>query len=292
MEKSEIRSLIELLDDPDILVYESVKKHLIAIGIPVVRYLEKSWESSYNDLVQERIEAIVHQIQFNDTSGQLKKWANSETKDIIYGAFLVAKYQYPDLIYDDIKQKIDVIRQDIWLELNDNLTALEKTKIMNHILFDVHGYSGNFKNIFSPQNSFLNTVLETHKGNSISLALIYAGIAQQLNLPIYGINLPKNFILGYLDTYSNPEEAENEKDKILFYINPFSKGIVFGKAEILHFLETQKIEAKDYFFTRCSNIDFIDRLISSLIDAYERLGYMEKVNELELLAKALILNKP
>ena len=53
----------------------------------------------------------------------------------------------------DVEKKltnhIKQIVQDVWLELNDNLTALEKVKVLNRIIFDVHGFYGNTKNINS-----------------------------------------------------------------------------------------------------------------------------------------------
>lgn len=48
-------------------------------------------------------------------------------------------------------------------------------------------------------NSFINTVIESRKGNPLSLSLLYSVIAESLDLPIYGVNLPNHFVLAYLD---------------------------------------------------------------------------------------------
>ena len=45
-------------------------------------------------------------------------------------AFLINKFQYPDIKEDEVIEKIDQIKKDIWLEINENLTALEKVKII------------------------------------------------------------------------------------------------------------------------------------------------------------------
>ncbi len=60
-------------------------------------------------------------------------------------------------------------------------------------------FSGNTTNHQDPQNSYIGQVLDTKKGNQISLASIYSIIAQKLDIPIYGVNLPQHFILAYLD---------------------------------------------------------------------------------------------
>src|SRR3712207_7028807 len=42
------------------------------------------------------------------------------------------------------------------------------------------------QNFHSPANSMLQRVLETRRGNPLTLCVIYLLVAQRLNLPIYG----------------------------------------------------------------------------------------------------------
>jgi regulator of sirC expression with transglutaminase-like and TPR domain len=102
----------------------------------------------------------------------------------------------------NLRKQVQQIKHDVWLEINDELTAMEKVKIINHILFDVHQFSGNIANYHAPQNSFINSVLETKKGNPVSLGILYMIIAQELQIPIYGVNLPEHFIVAYVDEYA------------------------------------------------------------------------------------------
>ena len=284
MEIKKIRALIDLLDDPDSKIFETVKNQLLRQGASVIPELEKSWESSLNDNLQNKIENIIQQIQFQDTAKELQKWAENGKENILPGAYLLAKYQYPDLEYNKILKQIDLIKQDVWLELNENLTALEKIKILNHIFYDIYGFSGNTANFYAPQNSYINIVLETKKGNAISLAIIYMYIAQNLGLPIYGINLPKNFITAYIDKPFFNKALENDsKQNVLFYINPFNKGAVFGKKEIDFFIKQKKIEPLKQYYYPCTNKVIINRLITDLIVSYNKLGYPNKINDLKLL---------
>src|SRR6478736_249860 len=96
-----------------------------------------------------------------------------------------------------INKKFDRIRLDIWLELRYDYSAYEKIKIINHVLYNVHGFKGNTDQYHDPSNSFINNVLESKRGNPIMLAVVYMLIAQRLNMPIYGVNLPQHFVLGY-----------------------------------------------------------------------------------------------
>ncbi len=63
----------------------------------------------------------------------------------------------------------------------------------------------------------INQVLESKKGNPISLAAVYMLIAQKLKLPIFGVNLPNLFVLIY------------KSEELNFYINVFNRGVIFSK---------------------------------------------------------------
>jgi regulator of sirC expression with transglutaminase-like and TPR domain len=104
-----------------------------------------------------------------------------------------------------------------------------------------------------------------------------------LGLPVYGVNLPKNFILCYLDENSIKEE-ENVND-VMFYINPVNKGAILGRREIEYFLKQQKLEYKSSYFNPCSNIDIIKRVLFNLSYAYENQGNELKKSEIDELMR-------
>ena len=271
-----LRAMILLLEDPDEHVFTEIRGQLLSMGSEVIPALENIWESTFNNTLQSRIEDIIQKIQFNSTSEELKLWAATGGIDLLQGTILIARYQYPDLDEEHIRNQIELIRKDVWLELNPNLTAFEKVRVINHILFDVYHFTGNTSNYHAPQNSYINNVLESHRGNPLLLSILYSCIAQGLNIPIYGVNLPEHFILAYRDEFII-RDSEDEEEPILFYINPFSKGAVFSRREIDTFLKQLKLEPNRIFYESCSNVEIIKRQIRNLITAYEKLGYPNKV---------------
>lgn len=285
LNKKEVSALINLLDDPDEKIFTSIKSKLLDIGEKVIPVLEDAWESSFNPLLQTRIENIIHRIQFERVVGALENWKVTNPDNLWEGAMVIARYQYPDLKEDKLEKQIELIKQDVWLELNDNLTALEKVRVINHILFEVHRFSGNTENYNAPENSFLNKVLENKKGNPLTLAIIYLIIAKQLGMPIFGVNLPQHFVMAYVD--ENDLSEKEWEDKIMFYINPFSKGAVFSRREIDMFLKQLNIAPEKMYYTPCSNVSIIERLVRNLVSAYNKLGHLDKVAELEELLKIL-----
>ena len=290
MQPKELNALLSLLDDPDEVIFTQVKDKIVSLGQDIIPALENVWEHSFDTLLQTRIEDIIHAIHFQKIAEDLRSWARVTPNNLLEGALLVATYLYPELDRAKIHRQIEQIKQDVWLELNDNLTALEKTKVINHILFDVHGFSGNTTNYYDPQNNFINIVLESKKGNPASLSLLYAIIAQELHLPIFGVNLPEHFVLAYQDAFNEPFNTQlYHAKRILFYINPFSRGAVFSRKEIDAFLKQLEKEAEENYYLSCSNLETIKCLIKSLITSYKKSGKKEKSKELESLLKGIEL---
>ncbi|OYT14009.1 MAG: hypothetical protein B6I19_02140 [Bacteroidetes bacterium 4572_114] len=285
---SELDALISLLDEPDISIFTKVRERLFSYGADAIPVLEDAWGHSFDDIIQKRIEEIIHSIQLNNLYTDLANWRANHVEDLLKGFILISKYQYPDMDEKKIIGQIGQIIQDVWLELNQNLTPLEKIKVINHILFDVHKFAGNKSNMQNPQNSYLKDVLETKKANPISLSIIFMVVAQSLNVPVYGINLPQNFIMAYTDRM-HQEEPEFARDDVQFYINAFNKGAVFTKREVGLFIRQMNLKDNDSYYAPCDNVTIIDRVINNLIFSYEDSGNPDKVQELKKLQKALFV---
>lgn len=276
-----IEALIHLIDDPDEDIFMHVRDKLLQYGPDAIPYLEDSWEEKdYGLIFLNRVEQLIHDIQFEHTKTQITFWKKSE-KDLLEGAIIVAKYQYPGLNEDHIREFFESIRKEIWLELSHRQTAYEKVRIFNKIFFDNYKFKGDSKNFHSPLNSYINTVIEQRKGNPLSLSILYSIIAQSLGLPIYGVNLPNHFILAYIDEDGiNQFVKEEDNNGILFYINVFSKGSLFDEKEIHDFLKNINLPPSREFFEPCSNTTIIRRMLTNLISSFQQAGNAEKVNEL------------
>lgn len=290
MESNKINALVSLLDDPDDEIFSEIKSQLLTLGTEAIPFLENAWETSFDTTLQKRAEEIIHDIQYNSVSNELENWIKNGAVDLIEGVVAVARYQYPDLKTDAVKQQLNEIKNDIWLELNSNLTALEIVRVVNHIFFDIHGFTGNTTNFHAPQNSFINIVMETKKGNPLMLSILYIYLAEQLDLPIFGVNLPEHFVLAYTDNEQKKSDWKNAD--VLFYINPFSKGTVFSKKDIDQFLKQIKLEHNDSYYKPCDNVKMLERLLRNLSNSFDKIAYPQKAKEINnLLNKLLHFNK-
>lgn len=275
MNEKEIKALIYLLDDPDREIFQEIEHKLITCGPEVIPLLEHSWESSFDPLSQGRIENIIHRIQYDQVKNDLQLWKLNNSEDLLEGLLIINRYQYPNLHEEQVYYQLAELRRNAWYHLMYDMSPVEKVKLLNNILFREFGLSGNTSNYHDPQNSFIHKVLETKKGNPISLACIYALVAQKLDIPIYGINLPKHFVLAYVD-------GENQ-DKVQFYINVFNRGQIMREEDIYAFLRQLNLPLSDNYTLPCDNIAIIKRVLRNLIAAYEHVDNAEKKLEVETL---------
>lgn len=279
MNEKELASLISLLDDPDQEVFQHVEEKLITLGSTVIEQLENVWEESFDALQQTRIENLIHKIQFQSVRRELEIWKLAGAEDLLRGLIIIDKYQYPDLDEQKIINQIEAIKRDAWLDMMYDVGPAENVRLLNNVMYNVHGFSGNTGNYHDPQNSFISKVLETKKGNPLMLAAIYSIVAQRLDIPIYGVNLPKHFILAYTQ---HPLPITDRED-ILFYINAFSRGHIFGRHDVIGFLKQLNLDLDDQYIVPCSNLDIIIRVLRNLSSAYTRLGQTDKKEEIEVL---------
>jgi regulator of sirC expression with transglutaminase-like and TPR domain len=153
--------------------------------------------------------------------------------------------------------------------MREDMHPMDKVRTLNAVFFSKYKFGANTKQFHAITNSMLNVVLESKKGNPISLCVIYMLIAQKLGLPIYGVNLPNLFILTY------------QQEKTQFYINVFNKGLVFSKVDIDHYIAQLNIPTNEIFYKPCEHFDIMRRVLRNIIVAFEKVGDEAKVKEIQ-----------
>lgn len=265
----ELKALVSLLDDQDDQIVNQIVDKIRSLGNQIIPFLEQEWENNFNPLVQRRIEELIHDLQYERLKERIQAWYESKDQDLLTGLWMIATYQYPDLELEKLKQELEQIYYDAWLEFKPDLYPYDQIKILNSVLFNKLKFGANTKNFHSPGNSMINVVLETHKGNPITLCVIYMLVAQKLKMPVYGVNLPNLFIVTY-------KEEKNQ-----FYINAFNKGLIFTRQDIENYIHELRLTPQDSFFEPCSNLEIIRRVFRNLIMSFDKMGEHAKAEEVK-----------
>ncbi|MEO7989121.1 MAG: transglutaminase-like domain-containing protein [Chryseolinea sp.] len=270
MKDTELKALVSLLEDEDTQIVSHVEEKILSLGTTIIPFLEQEWEGNFNPHVQRKIEDLIHVLQYELVKERTRNWYESEDQDLLTGLWLIATYQYPDLELIKLKQELEQIYYDTWLEFKPELYPFDQVKVINSVLFNKLKFGANTKNFHSPGNSMINTVLETKRGNPITLCVIYMLVAQKLKLPIHGVNLPNLFVLTYKD--------ENHTQ---FYINVFNKGLIFSKQDIENYINELHLAPQPSFFEPCSSLEIIRRVFRNLIMSFDKMGEHAKAEEVK-----------
>ena len=272
MTDAAIKAMIHLLDDSDQEVVSMVEQQIRTLGPSIIPVLESEWETeSLNPILQSKIENLIHDFQWQSVKTRLQVWKESGGMDLLEGMWILATYRYPDYSFNDLKVEMDQLYYEVWPQMREDLHPMDQVKILNSVMFEQLKFGPNSKNFHAANNSFINNVLSSKKGNPISLCVIYMWIAQKLGLPIYGVNLPNLFVLTY------------KQKGLQFYINVFNKGLIFNKIDIDNYIAQLNLTPNEIYYNPCSNLEIIRRVLRNLLMAYEKAGeldYKEELTEL------------
>jgi len=285
-EDKEISALFHLIDDPDEEVFNSVSDRIVSIGRAIIPNLENLWETTPDQNVQERIEMLIHKLHFRDLVEEFTDW-KSGTCELLQGALLVSKYRYPEMNATSTLQEMEKIRRNIWLELNSYLTPLEQVNVITGILYSYYKLKGNEVAYDFPEDFLINKVIEQKKGNAITNGILYLIICELLDIPIKGINIPRQFILGYFDVdYNFPNPERQKSEKINFYIDPLN-GQIYSHKDVENYFKRISVPPTASYFRQLGNKRIIQHLLEEYSKCFTDNANLYKKNDLIFLAKLL-----
>jgi regulator of sirC expression with transglutaminase-like and TPR domain len=292
MDVATLKAMIRLLDDPDEEVIEALERRFMEEGEDIVDDLESIWLANEFPENARRIELLIKRIQKRGHHKRFTNWLQQEQPDLIEGWVLVTQLQYPGLKIETVRRTLSDIKLDAWLMMGSVENEVDKIQILNHVFFEQHGFHGDNSQYHYTDNSFINRVLERKTGNPISLSVVYLIVAQSLGLPVFGVNLPQHFVVGYCQLKPGLEGVKNMKmislgeiEKTLFYINPYSKGQIFTKENVDAFLKVVNVTPQKQFYHPCGNLDIVKRMLRNLHFSYGEVQDVEKQQEVLQLMK-------
>ena len=260
----EFHSLIKLLDDDSDFVYNNVKERFIHYGENAMHFLKDYFEDE-NYIVAQRSREIYSIINFTLLENKIKEVAY-ENNMLEKAVFLISKYEYPDVDYDNYKMILDKMAIDLKEKIKKKypliISSFDKIKMLNAYFFYEKGFKGNTKNYYEPENSYINRVIDRKTGIPITLSIVYLLLAKRMEMPVFGVNIPSHFIVEYKD----------EKEE--YFIDVFNYGVVISKEEALNFLKQFGIYEKDFnnvpFIQPAGDREIIKRVLENLINIYEK----------------------
>ena len=285
-ENKEIQALLKLIDDPDEIVYETVSNKIISFGKDIIPNLESYGETIANTELQARIDSLIKRLHFEDVKEDFSTWS-SGSADLLAGCLLLSKYVHPSMDATVIFKEIEKLRRNIWLEMNSYLTPMEQINVIGSIVYNYYKQKGIEINHDNADGFLLNKTLELRKGNAFgngTLLLILCGL---LDVPVYAINIPKQFILGYFDQhYDVLNPTGHASEKIKFYIDPVN-GQMYSHKDVENYFKKISLPPTSSFFKPFNNKSIMVLLLSELKKCFENDGQYVKTSEVNELIEML-----
>jgi len=273
----EIQALITLLGDDDAHVHNVARERLLQIGEPATTFLRAAGNADGDGKVRIAARNVLAQMQQEDVTSSFYLFSllPDEQIDLEQAVFLLARLRFPDLDLAPYQRQLDQLAQKMAQRLAGLHHHRDRTRVlrvMNQVLVDEEGFSGNMEDYYDPANSFLNCVLERRTGIPITLSVIYLLIGRRLHLPIRGINMPVRFICQY---HSPPES---------FYFDPFNKGQVLTRLECAKLVQQARQPFHDGLLAPAGARDIMARMIRNLLVIYH---HQENHQQIERFSRIL-----
>ena len=287
----EVRALLQLIDDPDGEVYETVAEKLLNYGRAIIPNLEELWEITEDEAIQSRIETLIHRVQFEDLQHEFHEWTKERQPGLLRGAMLVARYQYPDLNTAAILSQIDAMRRNIWLELNNYLTPLEQVNVFNSILYSYYHLQGHELSEREPAHFFINQAMESKQGNGYTIGIIYLVLCELLDIPIFAVDIPRQLVFAYIDAWHpflHPDRQQNAGE-ITFFVDPMN-GAVYTRRDVDAYLNKIGARDKKQYFAPLDVRRVIYKMMEELALCYRYRREEEKADEVQLLMRMIVVD--
>ena len=269
----EIRALISLLGDESQRVVGMVWENLLRLGPRAMPYLAEVHEHP-DPRLRFRARTIASRIQTEQLDRRFRQLAATGDADfdLEHALCLVAQIEYPKVDESAVAQELEELADALRPQLAADAPARAKVGRLIEFLFHELGFRGNRKNYYDPDNSCLHRMLELRRGSPVALSALMILVGRRLGLPLYGVGLPKHFLVKYQD--ANTE----------IFVDPFNGGRILSRLECREILTSEGYYVRESFVTEylaiASARDIVIRMLRSLILIYSKLNDRTRVRRL------------
>lgn len=272
--RSEVESLIYLMDDPDEFIQESVEQRLLELGERCIPLLDEHQSFLKDRAKKEKVLEIIRKISFGSIEQEFANFLENgvdEISDLEKAMFILARLDNPTLRSRAYIRRLDRMAARIAGDINYATSKNAQMQILLDYVYKEENFRGATHNYFDPDNSFLNRVMDRKEGIPISLAMIILFVGNRLGLPFHGVNMPMHFLLKY--------EGDSEE----VYLDPFNSGSVVSVEQCAYFLKKSGLQPVSEHFESASCSQMLSRTIRNLINCFQKKNDTHRTRELRVL---------
>jgi regulator of sirC expression with transglutaminase-like and TPR domain len=258
--ENQIRAMIRLLADEDEKIVKTITSKLVDLGPSALPLLHEA-EIEQPEMA-DRIATILEEIRGGQLEEELRFLVAlpGEQVDVEAGAFLLARYAYPNLEVGTYTNQLDGMAREVRERIGSRASGEETVKALNRYLFVEQGFRGNTKNYYEVENSYINRVIDRRTGIPISLSAVYLAIGKRLGLPVFGIGMPGHFLVKY------------DSDRYKIFVDCFNGGALLSERNCVRFLTEAGYGFEDRYLQPSPARAILTRMIKNLLAIYNKLN--------------------
>ncbi len=284
----ELNALLNLIEDPDEEVYQSVTSKLMSLGDEILPILEEHKHHIQDSSLLYKFDEIIHKIEISTLEQAIEDWKTSGENLLLDASLIISTFLNREIDKEQFIFEIEKIRKTAWLELNDYLTPLEEINVLNRTIFDFNKLRGLETDYGNKQEFNLFDLLASKKGNSYSLAALYLIIAELLGISLKPVSIPKQNLLCYIS--EEDPFAPSATNDILFFLDPLT-GQVYTHRDIENYLK--KIDYIPYPISSRSDSGqkFIQNWLFEIAKCEKEAGFADKASAIKRIAENMLEKK-
>jgi regulator of sirC expression with transglutaminase-like and TPR domain len=261
--RSEIESLVTLLDDPDEFIRSSVIDRFENLGQGSVPLLDEIRVSTTDSVKRQQINDMILKLTFPTI--ELEFLNHVETgvtsiQELEQAVLILSRVDLPTIREELYTRQLNRMAHEIEAEVNYTLQPLAQMQIVIEHIFHRHRFKPAKNELFDATSVHLHKALESSQGIPLTLSMIVLFIARRLELPFHGVNMPVHFLMRY------------DFDSQVIYLDPYNQGKPLSLDDCLSFLKRNNIRPEQSYFDPAKPADMLLRNMRNLQNSYIHTG--------------------
>lgn len=276
-QKQQILTWIKALGSRQYVERQQAQTNLMSTGWPALPYLIRVHQDR-NPERRFRARQITHEIHHRRSFQEFQQLGQQAENAINLdkAMFAIARVVDPLVDMSAVNKKLDLLAQQVRKKLGANTLPQQipperAVAVIQQVLFQEYGLTGELANYDHPKNSSLDKVLQSRKGLPILLSHVVVSVAERADLPFVGVAIPGRYMVKY-DGKQAPAGTP-QKDILL---DPFGGGKILTLEQLIQMIPSLERETA---LNASPKRDTVVRMLRNLEADYQEIGDLKKAEQ-------------
>jgi regulator of sirC expression with transglutaminase-like and TPR domain len=273
-QETKVKAMVSLLGDRSLRVRNRVSYQLESQLPAIEPELKKLLQTEEDPLIRERLTILMELGKTEDPVLHWKTLQDNMALNLRDG--MVAISLLDEGISYSRLELLEIINQlcDDWLDsLSEKMTDSEKVNSLMTFLFASGRFKGNSEDYYSLNNCFFHRMVHEKAGLPVTLCLLAVMMAEEADLPLYGIGLPLHFIVGHF-----------QGSEGIRFFDCFDEGREVTPEECVNYLHSRGIFFHPQLLSPCDSESILQRVLINIKHIAQRKGFQNHLQSVERLS--------